>query len=249
MKRILFFSTILLIGGGTIGKNYLIYSQIQKLQRENSDRFQMDNLSWDWKQVQAKGVQVITKTEPHHTYLVQNITLTHDWLAPLQIQLKADGITGGNLQLNSIKGGFSYWSQIISSTDLTLQQVNIDMKRGHLQIPLIHAPFTYSLVNKKLDLDPSIPSSKEGTFKEMELAAKGSLVLSPLLNGKMDLQVNGISKLIAALVEHDIIKKKNAVYFELGAKLLGGGEDNAKVPLNFDQGNVYLGPILIYEYK
>ena len=41
------------------------------------------------------------------------------------------------------------------------------------------------------------------TYMEMELNANGSLVLSPLLNGKMDLQVNGISKLIAALVEAD----------------------------------------------
>ena len=249
MKRTLLFSAIFLLGGTTIGKNYLIYSKIQKIQKQNPDRFQMDELSWDWKHVQVKGMRIITKIEPHLSYQIQDVSITHEWLSPLNIQLNANTISGPNLQISSVQGGFIYWSDTVSSTNLTLQNIDIDMRRGRLQIPLTHAPFTYAISDKKLDLDLSIPSSTEGTFKEMELTTKGSLALSPLLTGKLDLQVNGVSKLVAALLEAGIIKKKNAVYFELGAKLLGGGNDKTNAPLSFDQGNVYLGPILIYEYR
>ena len=123
MKRILFFSTLLLIGGGTVGKNYLIYSKVQQLHQQNQDRLQIDDLSWSWKDVQAKNIRIITKTDPHLTYQIQNVSLTHNWLSPLQIHLETATITGRNLKMTSLQGGFSYWSGAVSSTDLSLQNI------------------------------------------------------------------------------------------------------------------------------
>lgn len=233
--------------GGTVGKNYLIYSKIQEIQNHNPDRLKIDSLSWDWKGVYTQGIQITPKSSPDLIYLIKETTVTHEWLSPLQLRLRAQDITGPDLHITKIEGGFSYWADAVSSTNLVIQNADINMKRGKLIIPLTNAPFTYHLKDKKLDLDATIPSSNEGTFKNIALDAKGSLVLSPLLNGKLDVHVAGVSKLIEALVEADVIKKKKAVFFEFGAKLLGGGSDESTLPLSFDQGNVYLGPVLIYE--
>lgn len=246
MKKLTFL-TILLLIGGTVGKNYLIYSKIQEIQNKNPDRFKIDSLSWDWKGVYTQGIHITPKSSPDLVYLITETTVTHEWLSPLQLRLKAQDITGPDLQITGIEGGFSYWADAVSSTNLVIHNADIDMKRGKLLIPLANIPFTYHLNDKKLDLDATIPSSNEGTFKNIALDAKGSLVLSPLLNGKLDVHVAGVSKLIEALVEADVIKKKKAVFFEFGAKLLGGGSDESTLPLSFDQGNIYLGPVLIYE--
>ncbi len=256
MKRIWYkiLFVILIIGGFSLdrAKHYFIYNKIQQFQEQNKDRLTIDQGSWDKDGILLSGVHIFPKEpaemNPDDQYDVLTIQLFHDWSHPLQIQIKAAWIKGPNIQVSAVEGGISYGLNSISSKNLEIDNINLTLKRGNMQIPRANAPFTYYLSEKKLDLDVTLPSSTTGTFKNTALGAKGTLTLKPL-TGHLDVHMTDSTRVIDTLVEADIIKKKHAMYYQFGANLFSSGTGESKIPLNFDKGKVYLGPVLIYEKK
>lgn len=247
MKKII--GLFLLLGVGcTVGKNYFLYQHVVDFQKKNPDQVKIDDLSWGWMSgVQMTNMHLSPHSTPDKQMLIQTTTINHSWLSPLHIRIQLDDIKGKNAKILQLKGSFGYSSNAITSTDLIILNAEVSLKKGTFIAPLIKCPFTYYYQEKKIDLDFSIPSSPQGTLKNLSVGAKGALTLEPKINGKLDLQVDGVSKLIDALVEADIIKKKNAVFFELGSKLFTNDKDQTTLHLSFDKGDVYLGPILIYK--
>lgn len=239
--------TLILLGGiGTFGKNYFIYHQLESSKAEHPDQFQYDSAEWKWDGVTLNNVQLTSNPETGEKVNMETLKITHSWAYPIYLTIKADKASSGKINILEVRGSFTYWNDDISSKDFSLFDTQINTNQGHLEFPMINIPFSYNLSNENLKLNASIPNSPNGTFKNLSFNLKGDVTTKPALNGKLDIDVKGISKLIQALVEAGVIEEKNASYLEFGTKILAGDTDDSQIPITFKNGDVYLGPILIY---
>lgn len=255
MKKLLSFILIIFLGGGaaTLGKNYFIHQEIDKYSRHHQDRFQIKSSRWDWQGVFLENVQITQKKDP--PILIQNIQLSHDWLTPFYLHLKIDQVNGPKIKISSANCSLSSKEAVIFSDDLTLQNSVVTLERHgsttthttDLKIPYLKFTFRFHQNDRDLFLTADVPSFDNEDLSLVSLKGKGKMKLQSHINGRLDLHLVGLSKVIDMLIKTDIIKKKKAMYFSLGAKLLGGANDETDIPLSFDQGSVYLGPFLIYQ--
>jgi hypothetical protein len=252
MKRLaIILIPLVLFGSATIGKNYIIYHEVSKFQEQHPDKLQIQSKDWSWQGVSLQGLQITNLVKnTTETCQINHVSLSHEWLKPLEIQVIVDHIQAPQVIVAHVEGGLSYLSSTLSSKDLALTQATISIDKKHkitnIDIPHATLPFIYKDSTHELTLDLDIPAFQNTELATVAVKASGKMVVKPSLDGTLDVKIKGVSKVIDMLVESKIIKAKKAEWFILGSKFLGGSDGESTLPLSFNKGSIFLGPLMIY---
>lgn len=252
MKRILSFFIIGLVGFvfATVGRNYFLYWQVNRFCSKYQYDLQIQQAHWGWEGVSLEGIQLF-QNKP---VKIQQIQIFHKWLSPLHLHFKAYQVESDKGKILSAQWSLHRKESLISSDDLVLRDAVVvlerrgssDIHRAELAIPELHSSFQFHQEQKDLSLALAVPAFGNEDIRMVSLQGKGNINLQTYTEGRVDLHVIGMSKMISMLINHQIIKKKKAHFFLLGAHLLGGQNDESDIPLVFDKGSVFLGPFPIH---
>lgn len=258
MKRIWSLLVILALGfiSTTIGINYFIYWQVNQYCRQHPDRIKMETIQWDWKGVYVTNAKS-SNPHFHHQFQAHAIFLFHDWLDPFKLQVRITNLDAPQVKVETANCSITYDDSLVSTQNLLLKNISLTLQRKgsrkihevEVKVPLIKSTFQYQLKTSDLNLTAGVPSFENSLLNAVSIRANGNIRLLPKADGKVDLHVKGISQIINLLIQNNIIKKKKASLFILGAQLMGGQNDESNIPLSFDNGSVYLGPFPIFERK
>lgn len=258
MKRTVTCLSIIGLGciGTTFAINYFIYDQVNHYSISHPDRIKIEKISWGWGGVLLSSVKT---NNPHFNqqFQAKTVFLSHHWRKPFNLQVQISDVEGPQLKMVNANATLSYSDSIASSPDLILNDVSIKLQRKgshgihevEVKVPQIQSSFQYHIKTSDLTLTADVPSFANDLLTTVSLNANGKLQLRPKTNGKIHLHIKGLTDIISFLIDNNIIKKKKANLFMLGAQFLGGQNNESDLPLSFDQGSVYLGPFPIYERK
>jgi hypothetical protein len=94
---------------------------------------------------------------------------------------------------------------------------------------------------------PELSFTNGGTFG---LKGDGAIQTKDPVQGKMDLKIKNIDKMMRGLVAAGVVEPSKADLLTMGSNFLGRiGLHDISLPLNIQDGDVSLGPIALFKIK
>ncbi len=108
--------------------------------------------------------------------------------------------------------------------------------------------FLYAIGTHQLTLKGDAPQLSFPNGATFGLNGEGAIQTNPPIQGKMDLKIKNIDKMMKELVAAGVVEASQAGLVTMGSDLLGGlGLHDISVPLKIQDGDVSLGPIFLFK--
>jgi hypothetical protein len=125
--------------------------------------------------------------------------------------------------------------------------ITIETKLPNVQLKASTLETTWHYFTKSREIDFSFNAPQFAIDDEDTISLRGggrmNLVEKP--KGNVDLRVSGVDRLSNLLVKNKVISKTQAQIINFGGQLLGGQDGEVPLPLRFEAGKFYLGPVEI----
>lgn len=108
--------------------------------------------------------------------------------------------------------------------------------------------FLYEMGTHQLSLKGDAPELSFTNGATFGLNGEGAIQVKAPIQGKMDLKIKNIDKMMKELVAAGVVEASQAGLVTMGSDFLGGlGLHDISVPLKIQDGDVSLGPILLFK--
>lgn len=110
--------------------------------------------------------------------------------------------------------------------------------------------FLYEMGTHQLSLKGDAPELSFTNGATFGLSGDGAIQTNDPIQGKMDLKIKNIDKMMKELVAAGVVEASKADLVTMGSNFLGGiGLHDISIPLKIQDGDVSLGPIVLFKIK
>jgi hypothetical protein len=138
----------------------------------------------------------------------------------------------------------------IKVSELLLQNIKIKLPLITFSGPQASFEFLYEMGTQQLTLKGDAPALSFTNGTTFGLSGDGSIQTKDPIQGKMGLKIKNIDKMMKELVAAGVVEASQADLVTMGSNFLGKiGLHDISLPLKIQDGDVSLGPIVLFKIK
>jgi hypothetical protein len=138
----------------------------------------------------------------------------------------------------------------IKVSELLLQNIKVNLPLMALSGPRASFDFLYEMGAQQLTLKGEVPELSFTNGATFGFSGDGAIQTKDPIQGKIGLKIKNIDKMMKELVAAGVVEASQADLVTLGSNLLGKiGLHDLSLPLNIQDGDVYLGPVVLFKIK
>ncbi len=155
-----------------------------------------------------------------------------------------DYVTVANVQgVLQINRDHNEW--VFEGDPFHLTTIETKLPNVHLTARTLETTWHYFTKSREIDFIFNAPHFAIDEADTIGLRGAGRVNLTEKPKGNVDLRVSGIDRLSEILVKNKVITKTQAQLINFGGQLLGGQDGEVPLPLRFEAGKFYIGPVEI----
>jgi hypothetical protein len=138
----------------------------------------------------------------------------------------------------------------IKVSELLLQNIKVNLPLITLFGSRASFDFFYEMGTQQLTLKADAPELSFTNGATFGLSGDGSIQTKDPIQGKMGLKIKNIDKMMKELVAAGVVEASQAELVTMGSNLLGKiGLHDISLPLKIQDGDVSLGPVVLFKIK
>jgi hypothetical protein len=237
--------------GLDVGKHWYLKRFLESQMNHESARVKADQITLKIRPFATKiHFEGLTLKSNHNTFYLKQAEI-HQKIT----QLRAAELSGRDLLLtdyvkvDQVQGTLFIHHQnqelVFEGDPFSFSNVRTDLPNIQLRSKEIGLTWHYFTKSREIDFGFDAPNFEVEENETINLHGAGRMNLVDKPKGNIDLRVSGIDRLTEVLVKNKIIGKTQAQLIMLGGQLFGGKEGEVPLPLRFEEGKFYLGPVEI----
>ena len=138
----------------------------------------------------------------------------------------------------------------IKVSELLLQNMKIKLPLITFSGPRASFEFLYEMGTQQLTLKGDAPELSFTNGATFGLSGDGAIQTKDPIQGKMSLKIKNIDKMMKELIAAGVVEASQADLVTMGSNLLGKvGLHDISLPLKIQDGDVSLGPVVLFKIK
>jgi hypothetical protein len=253
MRKIIIGGCVIFVGalGGDYGKHWYFKKFLENQMQSTSARVTADKIELSFKpfatQIHITG---LTLKNDQGVFHVKDVTLRQKlhqfrgaYVKGEQLTL-TDYVTVSQLQgILQVNRDNSEW--IFEGDPFQLTAVQTHLPKVQLQAKILETNWRYFTKSREIDFTFNAPQFEIENDEAISLHGSGRVNLMKKPKGNVDVRVSGIEQLSHALVKNKIISKTQGQLITFSGQLFGGKDGEVPLPLRFEAGKFYIGPVEI----